>query len=112
MELADGDNINGSQAPTKVKQQKIDQMKAVFFLIIAEQNRYSSLFKQLRDGEKVGRDEYPVTITSALDLLIQTEGGIFRNQQSTHDNRGGRGGCHQKVRMEHTFSQKRQGGTK
>ena len=60
----------------------------------------------------MGIDEYPITITSALDLLIHTEGGIRGNQQSTHDNHVGRGFRHKKVRMGHTFSKKQQGGTK
>ena len=29
-------------------------------------------FKKQRDGYNVGRDEYPTTITSALDILIRT----------------------------------------
>ena len=63
------------------------------------------------DGENLGRDKYPVTTTSALDLLIRTEGGICGNQQYTYDNCGGRGGRQQKGRMGNTFDQQRQGGT-
>ena len=59
----------------------------------------------------MGRDEYPVTITSSLDILIRTEGGILGIQQSTYDNHGGRVGRQQKGRMGHTFSQQRQGFT-
>ena len=55
------------------------------------------------------RDEYPVTIVSDLDILIYTEGGIHRDQQSNHDNGGGRGGRHQKVHMGHIFDRQRQG---
>ena len=59
----------------------------------------------------MGRGEYTVKITSALDLLILTEGGILGNKQSTNDNLGGRGGHNQKGHMGHTFVQKRHGYT-
>ena len=57
------------------------------------------------------RDEYPVTITLDLDLLIHTEGGVRGNQQYAHENHGGRGGSHKKGRMGHTFGQQRKEGT-
>ena len=57
------------------------------------------------------RGEYPITITSKMYLLIRTEGGIRGNQQSTYDNRGGRGSRQQKGRMGYNFDQQRQGGT-
>ena len=66
----------------------------------------------MRDGDNMGRDEYPVTITPALDLLIRTEGVIWGNQQYTHKNHGGGGGRHQEGRIGHTFDQQQQGGTK
>ena len=65
------------------------------FLLGADQKSYSLFFKQLRDGDTVSRDEYPVTMKSALDLLICTEGGIHGNQKSAHENRSGRGGVTQ-----------------
>ena len=53
----------------------------------------------------MGEGEYPVTITSVLDLFIHIEDEINRGQQSTYDNRGDRGGRQQKGRTGHTFSQ-------
>ena len=53
----------------------------------------------------MGGDEYPITITPVLDLLIFKEGGIPRNQQSTYDNHGGRGNRHQQGRMGHHLDQ-------
>ena len=53
----------------------------------------------------VVRDEYPITTTLDLDILIHAEGGIIGNQQSTDINHGGRGGRQQKGKMGHTFSQ-------
>ena len=58
----------------------------------------------------MGRDEYPVTIKSALYLLICTEGGILGNQQSpTYENHGGIGGGQHKERIGHTFTQHKGG---
>ena len=118
MELACGDNIpckkqitkNGSQASMKEKQAQIYQMKAVCFMLSADQKRYGFLFKKLRGGENLGKGEYPVTTILTLYLFICTEGGISGNKHSTRENCGGRGVRHQKGRMGHTFSQKRQGG--
>ena len=35
-------------------------MKAMCFLLSTDQQRYSFLLMKLRDGDNVGRDEYPV----------------------------------------------------
>ena len=54
------------------------------------------------------RDDHPITITSALDILICTEGGIRVNcQSSTYENIRGRGGRQHKERMGHTFTQQK-----
>ena len=82
-------------------------MKATCLLLSADQKRYSFLFKQLSDGDNVGSDEYPVTMTSTLDLLIQTKCDIHGNQQFTHENCGGRGERHPKGCTGHTFAQQR-----
>ena len=47
-------------------------MKAMSFLLIVDQKRYNSLFNYPRDVDNIVRDEYPMKITSALDLLIST----------------------------------------
>ena len=71
-------------------------MKAICFLISSDQKKYIFLLNQPRDGDNVGRDEYPVKTTPSLDILIRAEGGIRRNQQSDYDNCGGRGGRQKK----------------
>ena len=53
-------------------------MKATCFLISVDQKRYHLIFKKIRYGEDVDKDECTVIITSALDLLIHIEGGIHR----------------------------------
>ena len=79
-------------------------MKVMFFLLIADQKRYSFLFYQLRDRYNVGRDEYPVTMTSALNLLIRTDFGI-NEKKSTHEYHSGIGGSHPNGCIRHTFVQ-------
>ena len=55
-------------------------MKAMCFLFSENHKRYTFLFKKLMDRDNVGRDEYPIKITSALDILILTEVGISGHQ--------------------------------
>ena len=120
MYLAGGENILridnlvkaiGDQALSEDKKIQVDKMKSICFLINADQKRYSFLLNQLRDGDNVGRDDYLVTITSELGLLIRTEGGFWVNQQSsTYENWWGRGVQQHKERMEHIFTQQK-GGT-
>ena len=89
MELAVGYNIlcseqltkNGNQASMREKQAQIYHIKSICFLISADQKRYIFLLKQMRVGDNVVRNEYTVTTTWDLDILIRTEGGILRNQQ-------------------------------
>ena len=99
MDISGRDNIlcskqltkNGNQESMKEKQAKIYQIKAICFLVSSDHNRYSLLLNPLRERDNVGKGEYPVTTTSARDILIRTECGIRGNQQSsTYKNRGGR----------------------
>ena len=86
-------------------------MKAMCFLLSDDKKRYSFLLKKLRDEENLGRDEYPVKNTLALDILIRTGCGIWGNQKlSTYENHGGRRGRQNKERIGNTFT-KYKGGT-
>ena len=71
-------------------------MKAIFFLLSAEQKIYIFLFNNPRNEDKMDRYEYTIPATLALDLLISKEGGICGNRKSTNKNRGGRGFCQKK----------------
>ena len=93
------------------KKSQIDHMKEMCFLISAYQKRYSFLLKHLRYRDNVGRDEYPVTTTLVLDLLIRVEFGIHGNQKSTYDHCVSKGSRQKNGRMRHTFVQQRQGFT-
>ena len=73
--------VAGDQASSKEKKIQIDDMKSMCFLLNSDQKRYSILLKQVSDEDNVGLDEYPVTNTLVLYILICTEGGILRNQQ-------------------------------
>ena len=85
--------MDGNQASSKDKQVQVDEMKEMCFFLSANQNSYSFLLKKLRDRDNMGRDEYPITATLALDILIRTECVIRRNQQlSTYEKWEGRGG--------------------
>ena len=78
----------------KEKQVQVKEAKAICFLLTDNQNMYIFLLIQLRGGDNMGRDEYTITTTSALDLIIRIEGVIWRNQQSSiYENCGGRGEC-------------------
>ena len=48
--------VAGYQTLSKENQVQIDKMKEIFFFLRSDQNRYSLLLKQLRDGDNVGRD--------------------------------------------------------
>ena len=65
IELSRGQNIlrinqlvkvAGHQASYKENQVQVDEMRAMCFLLSANQNRYSFLLKKLRDGDNMVRD--------------------------------------------------------
>ena len=87
-------------------------MKEIFFMLSADQKRYSFLLMQLKDRDNVGTDTYPIIMKYALDLLIRAEFCICGNKQSTDENRGGVGERHPKVRTGQKIVQKQQGGIK
>ena len=65
---------------------------------------------QLRGGDNVGSDEYPVTTTLELDILIRNDGGICRNQKSSaYENCGGGKGPQYKEGIRHTSTQQKLG---
>ena len=81
MELAGGENILRInqlvkvavyQSSSKEKQVRIDEMKVMHFLLSNNQKSYSFLSNKLSYRDNVIRDDYPVTTTSALELLIRT----------------------------------------
>ena len=41
------------------------KIKAVFFLLRADESRYGQLFEDMRKADFVGRDEHPETINGA-----------------------------------------------
>ena len=72
---------------------------------------YSFLLKELRYGDNMGKDEYLVTTTLTLDVLIRTEGWISVNRKlSKYENCGDRGGSQHNECMGHNRTQKK-GGT-
>ena len=72
--------MDGYQESYNEKHVQVDYTKSMFFLISANQNRYSLLLKKLIYGDNVGRYEYPVMTILALDILIHTEFWIRGHQ--------------------------------
>ena len=68
-----------------------ERFKAVCFILRADENRYKSLSKVLKSAAYRGRDEYPITLTSASDLSVR-ESGNFEQRTNQPFYRGGRGG--------------------
>ena len=88
MDMSGGENIlrrnqlvkmDWEQSSSNEKQVQIGKIKSMCFVLSNIQNRYSFLLKHLRYGDNVDMDDYPVTTTLSLDLLIRTEGGIQKN---------------------------------
>ena len=73
--------VAGDQVSSEEKQAHIDEIKAICFLLITDQNRYSFLLKKPRDRENIERDEYLATTISELEPLIHTVGGIRENHK-------------------------------
>ena len=80
LSLAGGDHMLWSPALIKMKmpdqgpsdkeiESDTDTFKAMVMILRADSNRYSSLQKTLFEGVYKGRDEFPVTVTAAYDLL-------------------------------------------
>ena len=86
-------------------------MKAMCFLMSADQNMYIFIFMLLRCGDNVGRGKYPGTTTSALYILICTEGVICGNQKYTNRKFQRQRWKLKKGCIGHTVAQLQQGGT-
>ena len=66
---------------------------AICYILRSDADRYSKLLEDLRSSANRGRDEYPVTLSDAFDLLVR-ESGEYDTVQSYRrfNGRGGRGG--------------------
>ena len=46
------------------------KIKAVFFLLRADESRYEQLFEDMRKADFVGRDEYPEIVNEVYELFV------------------------------------------
>ena len=70
-----------------------EKFMAICYILRSDADRYSKLLEDLRSSANRGRDEYPVTLSDAFDLLVR-ESGEYDTVQSYRrfNGRGGRGG--------------------
>ena len=63
-------NVTDPKAPTQDEVlAEIEKVKAIMMILRADPNRYASLQESLFDDVYKGRDEFPITVTAAYDLL-------------------------------------------
>ena len=70
-----------------------EKFMAVCYVLRSDTDRYGKLLDDLKSSANRGRDEYPISLTDAFDLLVR-ESGEFDTTQPyrRHNSRGGRGG--------------------
>ena len=51
-----------------------DKMKALFFVLRTDENRYKDLLNDLKSSAYRGRDEYSTTVTAVFNLLVRESG--------------------------------------
>ena len=70
-------NVTDPKAPTQDEVlAEIEKVKAIMMILRADPNRYASLQESLFDDVYKGRDEFPITVTAAYDLLQHKAMGI------------------------------------
>ena len=65
---------------------EVEKFKAMMFLKQSDKSGHGKLLSDLQDGAYVGRDEYPLTLAGAYDLMIRRSGAL-----GTGTSQGGRG---------------------
>ena len=73
----DIDNI--LDAETATEEQKL---MAVIILKRSDEARYKKLLSDLKDGSNLSRDEYPITVAGAFDLLNRTSGQLDNSRNN------------------------------
>jgi len=80
-------------ATDKEVQTEKEHFKAICFILRADEGRFKKLLDDLKSSANRGRDEYPTTLTSALDLLVRESGEYDQTTPCSRFNPrgGGRG---------------------
>ena len=47
-----------------------ERVLAMLFLQNADKSRYGSKYEEIDEASELGRDEFPTTLTQALDILV------------------------------------------
>ena len=119
LKIAGGEHILVSSVMLKKKisdatKQEINDEKerfmAIGFILRSDETRFKKLNEELKSSANRGRDEYPVTLTEAFNLLVR-ESGEYDTVRSYNPRfrvpRGGRGG---RGRHNFLFAQSGRGG--
>ena len=64
---------------------------AVCYILRSDTDRYGKLLEDLKSSANRGRDEYPVTLTDAFDLLVRESGEFDTKSYRRFNGRGDRG---------------------
>ena len=68
-----------------------EKFMAICYILRSDENRYKKLLDDLRSSANRGRDEYPITLTDAFNLLVR-ESGEYDSVRKSNPRFQGRGG--------------------
>ena len=75
-------------------EKEAEAFKSVCFVTRSDNQTYNKQLYDLKSSAYIGRDEYPVTITLAYDILVRELGEFNTNKlREQQFQRGGGGGC-------------------
>jgi hypothetical protein len=78
------------------KKALFDEFMGVLFLINSDQRKYGSLCRELTGAFACGRDEYPTTLRSAIDMLdtyrFDSDFKKDRHESANGDSKKGKSG--------------------
>ena len=96
IEAADKDNITDAE-----RESEESKFKAIVFLKRSDPTRYGGFLTELQNSAHLGREEYPISETAAMDLMVRRsgafrtsliqQGGGGRGRGRGNFGRGGRG---------------------
>ena len=79
------ENVNETDATkkTKIKNESLDKWLAYLFMNNRNQSKYGSLVKKLQWQYALGTDQYPKTLTEAIDALSNHsfDAQLYKNRQ-------------------------------
>jgi len=76
------------EADSDEVEKETERFKAMCFLLRDDESRYRDLLEQSKKGVRKGRDEYPMTIADAYQLLLRTSKLIGYKKSQRFGERG------------------------